>query len=75
LTAGGAGLGGKQILLVFGWNSNIVAVTTQSDGSYTYVVTPPVSAGSYDVEVLFLGDFSGSTQYLPSTAIVRVTVT
>jgi hypothetical protein len=73
LMVAGVGLAGEQVLLVFR-NGNVVAVTTLSDGSYSYSVTAPVQAGVFDVEVFFLGDYSGGTQYLPSTATVTVSV-
>lgn len=73
LMAAGVGLGGEQILLVFG-NGNVVAVATQSDGSFSYMATAPVEAGVFDVEVFFLGDYSGGTQYLPSTATTTISV-
>ena len=74
LTANGGGLGGEQIALVFGWNLNTVTVTTQTDGSYTYTATAPTSAGSYDVQAFFLGDYGTGTQYLPSTATATISV-
>lgn len=74
LTANGAGLSGEQIVLVFGWNSNMVVVTTQPDGSYSYTATAPVPVGSYDIRVFFLGDLGGGTQYLPSTATASINV-
>jgi len=74
LTANGGGVGGKTIVLVFGWNENIVAVTTASDGTYTYMTTAPSRVGSYDVQVFFLGDYTGSPQYLPSTATATINV-
>jgi hypothetical protein len=75
LTANGGGLGGEQIVLVFGWSSNIVTVTTQSNGSYSYITTAPTTVGPYNVDAFFLGDLGGSTQYLPSTATAAITVT
>jgi hypothetical protein len=61
-------------VLVFGWSTNIVTVTTALDGSYTYTVTAPSSGGPYDVQVFFLGDYAGNPQYLPSTATAKITV-
>jgi virginiamycin B lyase len=75
LTANGGGLGGEQIVLVFGWSSSIVAVTTQPGGLFSYVATAPASAGSYKIQAFFLGDLGGSTQYLPGTATAAITVT
>jgi subtilase family serine protease len=75
LTANGIGVGGETVVLVFGWNSNIVTVTTLSDGSFSYIATAPASAGSYKIQAFFLGDFTGSPQYLPSTATATITVT
>jgi len=73
LTANGGGVGGETIVLVFGWKSNTVAVTTAPDGSYTYTATAP-SSGSYDVRAFFLGDYAGNPQYLPSAATAMITV-
>jgi hypothetical protein len=75
LTTNGVGVSGETIVLVFGWNSNIVTVTTAPDGSYIYSATAPASAGSYKVQAFFLGDYSGNPQYLPSTATATITVT
>lgn len=75
LTTNGVGVGGKTIVLVFGWNENIVTVTTALNGLYTYTATAPASPGQYKVEAFFLGDYGGSTQYLPSTATATITVT
>ena len=75
LTENGVGLGGEQILLVFGWNSGVVAVTTQPDGSYSYTATAPATADSYQIQLFFLGDLGGSTQYLPSATNAAITVT
>ena len=74
LTANGVGLGGEQIVLVFGWTSSIVTVTTQPDGSFSYIATAPATAGSYKIQAFFLGDLGGSTQYLPSTATATINV-
>jgi len=74
LTANGNGVSGKTIVLVFGWSTNIATVTTQPDGTYTYTATAPSSAGSYNVDVFFLGNFTGTTQYLPSKATAKITV-
>jgi len=74
LTPNGAGSGGEQIVLVFEWNGATATVTTRADGSYTYTATAPGSTGSYDIQVFFLGDLGGSTQYLPSTATAHITV-
>jgi hypothetical protein len=62
-------------VLVFGWNSNIVTVTTASDGSYTYTATAPSSGGFHDVQAFFLGDYTSNPQYLPGTATATITVT
>jgi hypothetical protein len=70
----GVGIGGKQIVLVFGWSTNIVTVMTAGDGSYTYTSTAPMSSSSYDVDAFFLGDFTGTPQYLPSKATDMITV-
>ena len=77
LTAIGGGVGGETIVLVFGWSSSIVTVKTESTGSigtYSYTATAPPSAGSYNVDAFFLGDYSGTTQYLPSKATAMITV-
>jgi hypothetical protein len=68
-------LGGEQTVLVFGWNSNTFTVTTQSDGSFSYIATAPATVGSYKIQVFFLGDYGGSTKHLPSTATVTIAVT
>lgn len=66
----------ETIALVFGWSTKIVTVTTSAtDGSYTYTVTGPTTTGSYNVDAYFLGDYSGSPQYLPSKATAMITVT
>ncbi len=52
LTSNGIGVGGEQILLVFNSGSNIIAVTTQSDGSFSKQVTAPISTGSYEEQLL-----------------------
>jgi len=75
LTANGGGVGGETIVLVFGWTSNTVTVTTKADGSYTYTAMAPATAGSYKVQVFFLGDYGGTPQYLPSTATASITAT
>ena len=76
LTANGSGLGGKTIVLVFGWSTNEVTVMTQGNGSYTYAAVAPSAAGPYHVDAYFLGDYSGSTQYqyLPSKATVKIII-
>ncbi len=74
LTANGVGLSNEKIVLVFGWSTNIVTLKTAS-GSYTYTAAAPISAGTYNVDVLFLGDYGASTQYLPSKATAKITVT
>jgi hypothetical protein len=48
-------------------------LTTESGESYTYMGTAP--ATSYNVDVFFLGEYSGSQQYLPSKAAAAITVT
>jgi len=75
LTANGGGVSGETIVLVFGWNTNTVTMTTQSDGSYTYTATAPASTGSYNIEVFFVGDYTGDPQYLPSKATAMISVT
>jgi hypothetical protein len=75
LTANGVGVAGETIVLVFGYSTNVVTVTTQADGSYTYLATAPASPGSYDIYAFFLGDYGGGTQYLPSTATASITAT
>jgi len=80
LTANGVGVGGETIVLVFGWSRSIVTVTTNSTGSigsYTYTATAPASAGSYNVDAFFLGDYTSNptVQYLPSKATATITVT
>jgi hypothetical protein len=75
LTANGVGLGGEHVVLVFGWNTNPVTVITQSNGSFSDVATAPATAGSYKIQVFFLGDLGGSTQYLPGMATAAITVT
>ena len=72
LMANGVGLGGEQLVLVFGWTSSIVTVTTQPDGSFSYIATAPATAGSYKIQVFFLGDLGGSTQNQPSTATAAI---
>jgi hypothetical protein len=74
LTVNGVGVGGEKVLLVFGWNATAVTVTTQSDGSYTYSANAPEQNGSYNIQVNFSGDIEGTTQYLPSTATAKVSV-
>jgi hypothetical protein len=76
LTANDAGVGNEAIVLVFIWNTKIVTVTTTTDGSgsYSYTVTAPLSAGPYNVDAFFLGEYSGSPQYLPSKATATITV-
>ena len=75
LTANGAGLVGKPIVCVFGWNLGMVTVTTVSGGLYTCSATAPSSTGSYNVQVFFLGDLGGTPQYTPSTATAAINVT
>jgi hypothetical protein len=76
LMANGAGVGGQTIVLVFGWSTQIVTATTESDGSYSYTATAPSSAGLYNVDVFFLGNYtSGCPEYLPSKATATITVT
>jgi hypothetical protein len=75
LTANGTGLGGKAIVLVFGWSTNEVTVTTQGNGSYTYTAVAPPTSGPYNIDAFFLGEYLGSTQYLPSKATAKITVT
>jgi hypothetical protein len=81
LTANGVGIGSENIVLVFGWSRSIVTVTTNSTGSigsYTYTATAPASAGSYNVDAFFLGDYTNSIypqQYLPSKATTTITIT
>ncbi len=75
LTANGAGVGGEAIVLVFGWNTKMVNVTTKANGSYSYSVTAPSSPGPYNVDAFFLGDYTGNPQYLPSKATAMITVT
>jgi hypothetical protein len=70
----GTALGNETIVLVFGWSTNMIPVTTQPNGSYNYTTTAPALAGSYNVDAFFLGDFSGSAQYLPSKATAMITV-
>ncbi|MGA2625994.1 MAG: hypothetical protein ABSF63_02905 [Candidatus Bathyarchaeia archaeon] len=53
LTANGAGVGGETIVLVLGWNSKMVNVTTQSNGSYSYNATAPPSTGPYNVDATY----------------------
>jgi hypothetical protein len=75
LTANGSGLGGKTIVLVFGWSTSEVTVTTQGDGSYNYTAVASSTTGSYNIDAFFLGDYSSSPQYLPSKATAKITVT
>jgi hypothetical protein len=74
LTANGIGVSGETVVLVFGWNSSIVTVTTLGDGSFSYIATAPTAAGSYKIQAFFLGDFTGNPQYLPSTATATISV-
>jgi hypothetical protein len=60
---------------VFSWSTNIVIVYTQSSGSYTCTATAPATPSPYNVDVFFLGDYQGITQYLPSKATAKITVT
>jgi hypothetical protein len=61
---------------VFSWSTNIATTTTNpTDGSYTCTATAPTTPGSYNVDVFFLGDYSGTTQYLPSKVTAMITVT
>ena len=75
LTANGGGVSGETIVFVFGWSTNTVTVTTQSGGSYTYTATAPASTGPYNIEVFFVGDYTGNSQYLPSKATAMISVT
>jgi hypothetical protein len=75
LTASGAGVPDETVVLVFGWSTSIATVTTGSYGSYTYSATAPSSAGSYNVDAFFLGDYRASEQYLPSETTAMITVT
>lgn len=75
LVSTGVGVMGKPIVCVFSWSMNIVTVTTQSDGSYICTATAPTTPGPYNVDAFFLGDYSGSPQYLPSKATAMVTIT
>ena len=75
LTAAGSGVSGETIVLVFGWSTSIVTVTTASGGAYMYTATAPTSAGPYNVDAFFLGDYGATTQYLPSKATAMLTVT
>jgi hypothetical protein len=61
-------------VLVFGWSTSIVTMTTESNGSYSYTTTAPASAGSYNVDAYFLGDYGASTQYLPSKATAMISI-
>jgi hypothetical protein len=77
LTSNGVGVGNEPIVCVFSWNTNIVSVNTQtggSSGSYTCTATAPITPGPYNVDVFFLGDYSGDPQYLPSKATTTITV-
>jgi hypothetical protein len=60
---------------VFSWSTNIVTNTTQPDGSYTCTAIAPTTPGPYNVDVFFLGDYSGSQQYLPSKATAMINAT
>jgi hypothetical protein len=72
LTANGAGLGNEPIILVIvttassGYYSYTVTVTTASSGKYSYSLTsyPTIRL----VYAFYLGDYTGSPQYLPSYA-------
>jgi hypothetical protein len=75
LTANGSGLGGRTIVLVFGWSTNEVTVMTQGNGSYTYAAVATPTAGPYNVDAFFLGDYSSNPQYLPSKATAKIMVT
>jgi hypothetical protein len=62
-------------VLVFGWSTNIATTgTTGSSGFYTYTATAPTLTGPYNIDVFFLGDYSGSSQYLPSKATASINV-
>jgi hypothetical protein len=77
LTANGVGVSGETVVCVFSWSTNIVTVTTQSGanaGAYTCPATAPTTPGPYKVDVFFLGDYTGSSQYLPSKATAMITV-
>ena len=77
LTANGAGVGNEPIVLVFSWNTKILTATTATDGSgsYSYTAPAPPTAGSYNVDAFFLGDYGPTTQYLPSKTTAMITVT
>jgi hypothetical protein len=75
LVSTGVGIGSEPIECVFSWSTNIVSVTTQPDGSYTCTTTAPTTPGLYNIDAFFLGDYSGSPQYLPSKATAMITVT
>ena len=77
LVSSGAGIGGEPIECVFSWSTSIVTVHTKTGGSlgnYTCTVTAPNTTDPYNVDVFFLGDYSGSPQYLPSKATAMITV-
>jgi hypothetical protein len=57
------------------WSTNIVNVTTGPNGTYSYVATAPATLGPYNVDAFFLGEYSGSPQYLPSKATAMINVT
>ena len=75
LVSTGVGIGSEPIECVFSWSTNIVTVITQSDGSYICSAIAPTAPGPYNVDAFFLGDYSGSPQYLPSKATAMITVT
>ena len=74
LTANGVGIGGEKVMLMFAWTATAVTVTTKSDGSFTYSANAPMQNGSYNIQVYFSGDIAGTSQYLPSTAMAKVSV-
>jgi uncharacterized protein with NAD-binding domain and iron-sulfur cluster len=45
-----------------------------TSGSYTYTGPAPTSAGEYNVDAFFLGDYTNSPPYLPSKATAMITV-
>ena len=62
LTANGNGLNPEPIVLIF--NNAVYSTDTGPGGAYSY----DVGASGIRVQVFFLGDYSGTTQYLPSAA-------
>ncbi len=78
LVSTGVGIGNEPVECVFSWSTSIVTAITQTGaslGNYTCTATAPTTTGPYDVDVFFLGDYSGSPQYLPSKATAMITVT